>query len=79
MAMTLQVARIDEEQELHLAFQSFDQDNDGYISAIELQRVMAAVGEKLDSVDVEEMIRQADVDGDGKISCECERSRNPSH
>jgi len=48
----------------------FDKDGNGYISAAELRHVMTNLGEKLSDVEVDEMIREADVDGDGQINYE---------
>ncbi|CAO3614746.1 unnamed protein product [Cunninghamella echinulata] len=55
-------------QELKEAFKVFDKDNNGFISASELRHVMTSVGENLSSQELEEMIREADVDGDGQIN-----------
>lgn len=46
----------------------FDKDGNGFISAAELRHVMTNLGEKLTDDEVEEMIREADVDGDGKVN-----------
>ena len=43
-------------------------DGNGFISAAELRHVMTNLGEKLSEQEVEEMIREADVDGDGQIN-----------
>lgn len=59
---------MDEELELRESFKVFDKNGDGYISASELRHVMTTLGEKLSDEEVEEMIREADIDGDGKVN-----------
>ena len=54
---------------LQEAFKVFDRDNNGFISAAELRHVMTSIGEKLTDDEVDEMIREADQDGDGRIDC----------
>ena len=39
------------------------------ISAADLRQFMTTLGEKLNDEEVEEMIREADEDGDGQINC----------
>jgi len=58
----------DSEEELKEAFRVFDKDQNGFISAAELRHVMTNLGEKLTDDEVDEMIREADVDGDGQIN-----------
>ena len=48
----------------------FDKDGNGFISAAELRHVMTNLGEKLTDEEVDEMIREADIDGDGQINYE---------
>lgn len=60
----------DSEEEIKEAFKVFDKDGNGYISAAELRHVMTNLGEKLSENEVDEMIREADVDGDGQINYE---------
>lgn len=60
----------DSEEELKEAFRVFDKDQNGFISAMELRHVMTNLGEKLTDDEVDEMIREADVDGDGQINYE---------
>ncbi|KAH0478047.1 MAG: hypothetical protein KVP17_003070 [Porospora cf. gigantea B] len=60
----------DSEEELIEAFKVFDRDGNGFISAAELRHVMTHLGEKLTDDEVDEMIREADVDGDGQINYE---------
>ena len=51
-------------------FSVFDKDGNGYISAAELRHVMTNLGEKLTDEEVDEMIREADIDGDGQVNYE---------
>ncbi len=50
------------------------QDGNGFISAAELRHVMTNLGEKLTDEEVDEMIREADIDGDGQVNYEGENS-----
>ena len=60
----------DTEEEIREAFKVFDKNGDNLISAAELRHVMTTLGEKLTDQEVDEMIREADVDGDGQINYE---------
>ena len=60
----------DSEEEIREAFRVFDKDGNGFISAAELRHVMTNLGEKLTNKEVDAMIREADIDGDGKVNCE---------
>jgi calmodulin len=53
----------DSEEELKEALRVFDKDQNGFISTAELRHVMTNLGEEVD-----EMVREADVDGDGQIN-----------
>ena len=55
---------------LFQAFRVFDKDGNGFISAAELRHVMTNLGEKLTDEEVDEMIREADIDGDGQVNYE---------
>ena len=68
----------DSEEEIREAFKVFDRDNNGFISAAELRHVMTSIGEKLTDDEVDEMIREADQDGDGRIDCELSRFYCPA-
>ncbi|GLU19064.1 hypothetical protein SLE2022_353320 [Rubroshorea leprosula] len=57
------------EEELKEAFKVFDKDQNGFISAAELRHViMTNLDEKLTDEEVDEMIREADADGDSQIN-----------
>ena len=60
----------DTEEELIEASKVCDRDGNGFISAVELRHVMTNLGEKLTDEEVDEMIREADVDGDGQTNYE---------
>lgn len=46
----------------------FDKDNNGVITAVELRRVMMTLGEKLTEEEVEDMIKEADINGEGTVN-----------
>ena len=48
----------------------------GYINATELRHIMTTLGEKLTAEEVDEMIKEADVDGDGTINYEGKSREN---
>ena len=61
---------VDSEEELIEAFKVFDRDGNGFIRAAKLRHVMTNLGEKLMDEEVDEMIREANDDGDGQINYE---------
>ena len=46
------------------------QDGNGTIDSRELRHVMLNLGEALTDEEVDDMIREIDVDGDGEVDCE---------
>ncbi|XWS13737.1 hypothetical protein CRYUN_Cryun36dG0063700 [Craigia yunnanensis] len=68
--MANKMKETDAEDELKEAFKVFDKDQNGYISANELRHVMINLGEKLSDEEVEQMIKEADLDGDGQVNYE---------
>ncbi|KAL1283046.1 Calmodulin-like protein [Trichinella pseudospiralis] len=59
---------INEEQELSLIFQVFDQNGDGFISPQELKTAMQKLGEDVSTKEINLMISAADCNGDGLIN-----------
>ena len=57
----------DKNNEIYQAFQVFDKNGDGLISKKELNHIMKSLGDNLSEDEIEEMIQQADIDGDGEI------------
>ncbi|KAI0984885.1 hypothetical protein GJ496_005129 [Pomphorhynchus laevis] len=49
-------------------FNVFDKNGDGYICADELNEIMKSLGENLTQEDIEDMINEADYDGDKKVN-----------
>ncbi|XP_048357589.1 calmodulin-A-like [Sphaerodactylus townsendi] len=68
--MAKRVRETDSEEEIRDAFRVFDKDGNGYICAAELRHVMTNLGEKLTEEEVDEMIKEADMDGDGRVNYE---------
>ena len=58
----------DGDEVIREAFRLFDKDGNGVISAAELHRVMTSLGENVTEDEVNEMIKEADLDGDGQIN-----------
>lgn len=68
--MSVKIAHRDPNEEIIRAFKLFDDDNTGKISLQNLQRVSRELGENLTDEELQEMIDEADKDGDGEISQE---------
>ncbi|CAF0905883.1 unnamed protein product [Rotaria sordida] len=56
------------EDNLKDAFNLFDQNDDGFIEAKDLREIMTNLGEKITDEDIDEMIREADIDKDFKVN-----------
>lgn len=55
---------------LMAAFKVFDLDNDGYITKDELKKAMDTIGETVTDAQLEEFMKMADTDKDGRINYE---------
>jgi len=71
MARKIKESSANVQEDIVDAFRVFDKDANGFMSAAELRHVMMNLGDqKLTEEDVAEMIREADMDGDGQINYE---------
>ncbi|XP_069313610.1 calmodulin-1-like [Eulemur rufifrons] len=68
--MTRKTKDIENKEEIREVFHVFGKDGNGSISAGELHHVMTNVGEKLTDKEVDEVSREADIDGDGQVNYE---------
>mmetsp|Transcript_12836 Transcript_12836/g.39506 ORF Transcript_12836/g.39506 Transcript_12836/m.39506 type:complete len:152 (+) Transcript_12836:179-634(+) len=65
--MARKMKHSDGQDEIREAFKVFDKDGSGKISANELWAVLTKLGEKLTEEEANEMIKEADLNGDGEI------------
>jgi calmodulin len=61
---------VDIQEEIINAFRVFDRDGSGFISTHELKNIIISLGEGLSEEEIDAMILEADIDGDGYINYE---------
>merc|ERR1711966_90033 len=68
MMMTAKMGEKDSREEIIKAFRLFDEDETGRISFKNLKRVARELGETMTDEELQEMVDEADRDGDGEIN-----------
>lgn len=68
--MARKMNNADKDAEIKEAFNVFDKDGSGKISSDELRHIMKSLGEDLTDEEIQQMIREADTNGDGEIDYE---------
>ncbi len=66
--MTTKMSERDSREEILKAFRLFDDDESGFITLKNLRRVAKEIGENMTDEELQEMIDEADRDGDGQIN-----------
>jgi len=66
------------EQEFEDALRFFDKEGRGLINAQQLKSALQSYGEPLETEDLNEMMRMADVKGDGKIDYHGKEGSTPA-
>merc|ERR550525_1749947 len=66
--MTKKMLNRDPKEEMKMIFRFFDDDETGKISISNLRRVAQEAGERMTDKDLQDMIEEADQDGDGEVN-----------
>ncbi|RNA44698.1 neo-calmodulin-like isoform X2 [Brachionus plicatilis] len=65
-----EISEEQEDKELREAFKVFDRKGNGFITSSDLRSVLQCLGEQLTEDEIEDMIEEVDIDGDGRIDYE---------
>ncbi|KAG6504852.1 probable calcium-binding protein CML13 [Zingiber officinale] len=68
--MTAKIGERDNKEELTRAFRIIDQDKNGKISDVDIQRIAHELGESFTLDEIQAMIKTADINGDGEVDIE---------
>ena len=68
--MSMHVNERDFDEDLRNVFRVFDKDGNGFITPAELKQAMLGLEEDVTDEDIEEMIKEADSNGDGNVNYE---------
>ena len=68
--MAKKISELEMEDEIREAFRVFDRDGNGFITRHELRVVMMNMGERISDEECEQLVDEADIDGDGQINYE---------
>merc|ERR1711892_24822 len=68
--MTREIHDGEIEEEIREAFRVFDREGHGFITVPDLTEVLQKLGEKLSTEECQELIDEADIDGDGNVNYE---------
>lgn len=55
-------------EDLKLSFSVFDKDGNGHIATQEIRLITSQLGHKYTNEEIEDMLKEGDIDGDGRIS-----------
>ena len=67
LMMSSKLRDTDSEEEIRETFRFLDKSGNGFISTAELRHIMLNIGEQLNEAEVDELVRDADIDGDGVV------------
>eukprot|EP00656_Telonema_subtile_P042057 TRINITY_DN47485_c0_g1_i1.p1 TRINITY_DN47485_c0_g1~~TRINITY_DN47485_c0_g1_i1.p1 ORF type:complete len:155 (-),score=27.64 TRINITY_DN47485_c0_g1_i1:39-503(-) len=70
MATQVAAAKQDTEEDVRDAFRVFEKTPDTFISASELRHILTDLGEQITDEQADELLKDADIDGDGQINYE---------